>query len=279
MNWRWCFGLSIPLCLLSHITIFFILKPELVKARCNIDSDTGEELSKRTFMQKISVIDWPGLILFLASCIAIILALTWGGATYAWHSPQVIILLVAGGVLFLGFVWVEYSMEPGRWLEKKIRVPGKQAMIPAHLFYEKDIVILAFLNFAEGASKSPALPKNPIKKLTMVALYAMFYFISVYFAIVEQYSASKAGLQLLFYLPGIGGMSSPFHFPLSQLTWQHSSGCLLGNVPLQRQPPHHLPTSPPWPPSPPNIHRNPNLRPKNPQYTLGIRHDGPQWLR
>ena len=166
-------------------------------------------------MQKISVIDWPGLILFLASCIAIILALTWGGATYAWHSPQVITLLVVGGVLFLGFAWVEYSMEPGRWLEKKIRVPGKQAMIPAHLFYEKDIVILAFLNFAEGASKSPALPENPIRELTMVALYAMFYFISVYFAIVEQYSASKSGLQLLFYLPGIGGMSllSTSHSP------------------------------------------------------------------
>jgi len=141
--------------------IFFVLKPELVKAQRHIDSDTGEALSERTFMQKISVIDWPGLILFLVSCIAIILALTWGGATYAWSSPQVITLLVVGGVLFLGFVWVEYSMEPGRWLERKVRVPGKQAMIPAHLFYEKDIVILAFLNFAEGASKSPALYENP----------------------------------------------------------------------------------------------------------------------
>ncbi|CUS13901.1 unnamed protein product [Tuber aestivum] len=187
VNWRWCFGLSIPICLLAHVTVFFVLKPELVKSQRHIDSDTGEELSRRTFMQKISVIDWPGLILFLASCITIILALTWGGATYAWDSPQVTILLVVGGVLLLAFVWVEYLMEPGRWLEKKVRVPGKQAMIPVHLFYEKDIVILAFLNFVEGA-----------------ALFAMFYFISVYFTIVEQDSASKAGLQLLFYLPGIG---------------------------------------------------------------------------
>ncbi|KAG0638279.1 major facilitator superfamily domain-containing protein [Tuber brumale] len=187
VNWRWCFGLSIPICLLGHIALFFVLKPELVKAQRHIDPETGEELSKRTFMQKISVIDWPGLALFLVSCIAIILALTWGGAAYPWNSPQVTVLLAVGGMLFLVFVWVEYSMEPGRWLEKKVRVPGKQAVIPAYLFYEKDIVILAFLNFAGGA-----------------ALFAMFYFISVYFAIVEQYSASKAGLQLLFYLPGIG---------------------------------------------------------------------------
>ncbi|PWW75714.1 MFS general substrate transporter [Tuber magnatum] len=186
-NWRWCFGISIPICLLAHIVVFFVLKPELVKAQPQINSDTGEELSDRTFMQKISVIDWPGLILFLVSCIAIILALIWGGVTYTWDSPQVTILLVVGGVLFLVFVWIEYSMEPGRWLERKVRVPGKQAMIPVHLLYEKDIVILAFLNFAGG-----------------VALLAMFYFISVYFAIVEQYSADKAGLQLLFYLPGIG---------------------------------------------------------------------------
>ncbi|RPA91074.1 MFS general substrate transporter [Choiromyces venosus 120613-1] len=195
VNWRWCFGLSIPLCLFSHMAIFFVLKPELIKAQRHIDPDTGEQLSKGTSMQKISVIDWPGLALFLVACIAIILALTWGGATYAWHSAQVVILLVLGGILFLIFVWVEHSMEPGRWLERKVRVPGKQAMIPVHLFYEKDIVILAFLKFACGAT-----------------LYAMFYFISVYFAIVEQFSASKAGLQLLLYLPGIGvGVSSAMY--------------------------------------------------------------------
>lgn len=37
----------------------------------------------------------------------------------------------------------------------------------------------------------------------------MFYFISVYFAIVEEYSASKAGLKLLLYIPGIAGKNHP----------------------------------------------------------------------
>lgn len=39
----------------------------------------------------------------------------------------------------------------------------------------------------------------------------MFYFISVYFAIVEEYSASKAGLKLLLYIPGIAGKNTLMH--------------------------------------------------------------------
>ena len=62
-------------------------------------------------------------------------------------------LFVGGGVFFVAFLLVEYLMEPGRWLERRLRTPGKKAMIPVHLFYEKDIIILLFLNFAAGARK------------------------------------------------------------------------------------------------------------------------------
>ena len=140
---------------MSHFFIFFVLRSELVGPRLPVDPATGQILhgTSTTFLQKLAVIDWPGLALFLVSCTAIVLALTWGGSTYAWGSPQVVALFVAGGVLFAAFLLVEYQMEPGRWLEERLRTPGKQAMIPARLFYEKDIVILAFLNFAAGASE------------------------------------------------------------------------------------------------------------------------------
>ena len=35
------------------------------------------------------------------------------------------------------------------------------------------------------------------------ALYSVFYFVGIYFTLVEGYHASKAGIQLLYYIPGI----------------------------------------------------------------------------
>lgn len=40
------------------------------------------------------------------------------------------------------------------------------------------------------------------------AMYAVFYFVDLFFVLVEQVGPSRAGLQLLFYTPGIGGKFS-----------------------------------------------------------------------
>ncbi len=36
-------------------------------------------------------------------------------------------------------------------------------------------------------------------------MYAVFYFVGIYFTLVEGYPASQAGTQLLYYIPGIAG--------------------------------------------------------------------------
>ena len=35
-------------------------------------------------------------------------------------------------------------------------------------------------------------------------MYSIFYFVGIYFILVKGYSADKAGVQLIYYLPGIG---------------------------------------------------------------------------
>ena len=40
-------------------------------------------------------------------------------------------------------------------------------------------------------------------------MFSVFYFIGIYFTLVEAYSASRSGIQLLFYLPGIGRKPTP----------------------------------------------------------------------
>jgi hypothetical protein len=37
------------------------------------------------------------------------------------------------------------------------------------------------------------------------ALFAVFYFVDIYFAFVQNYPPGKAGTQLLYYTPGLGG--------------------------------------------------------------------------
>lgn len=38
-------------------------------------------------------------------------------------------------------------------------------------------------------------------------MYAVFYFVNLYFTIVRGFDAGKAGTSLLFYMPGLGGES------------------------------------------------------------------------
>lgn len=40
-------------------------------------------------------------------------------------------------------------------------------------------------------------------------MYAVFYFADFYFVLVKQYTSENAGVQLLYYTPGLGGESIP----------------------------------------------------------------------
>ena len=60
-------------------------------------------------------------------------------------------------------------------------------MIPSSILSSKDVALVCSIAAATGA-----------------ALYSVFYFIGIYFPLVEAYAASRAGEQLLYYVPGLG---------------------------------------------------------------------------
>jgi len=108
----------------------------------------------------MTVVDWEGMVLFLVACVCIILALSWGGATYAWNSPQIIVLLIVGAAFVALFLVVEMGMEENGWLKEWAAsksdgtwLKTRRAMIPLKLFDSKDVCILAFVNFAGGVCK------------------------------------------------------------------------------------------------------------------------------
>ena len=188
-SWRWCFIINIPIAAISMVLIFFLLRKDLIgPTRCEAQGRLG------TFLTKMSIVDYGGLFLFVSGITLIILGTTWGGATYAWNSVAVIVSIVLGCVFFLGFFFYEYLMEPGHLLARIL--PSQKPMIPLQLFKKRDLSLLAWISFSSGA-----------------AMYSIFYFVGVYFTVVKGYPADQAGIQLLYYLPGIGvGVYSAMFF-------------------------------------------------------------------
>ncbi|PGH14237.1 hypothetical protein AJ79_03212 [Helicocarpus griseus UAMH5409] len=179
-NWRYCFVLSIPIAFVAHFAIFFLLRKNLVKGTHFTKGSRGS-----SFLSGLASVDSGGTLLFILGIGLIILGTSWGGATYPWASAAVLVPLISGSVLFVLFFVYEYYLEPGRVLARIF--PKQTPMIPFPLFKKKDISLLAILEFATGA-----------------AMYSVFYFIGIYFTLVEAYPSGKAGIQLLYYIPGIG---------------------------------------------------------------------------
>ncbi|KAI9040046.1 putative MFS multidrug transporter [Aspergillus affinis] len=179
-NWRYCFVIPIPIAFISHILIYILLRKELVE---------GTIFRRRSGISAIlpglATVDIFGCILFMFGIGLTILATAWGGATYAWSAPQVLGPLVVGGICFVLFFVYEYFLESGRVIARLF--PKQVPMLPYSMFTRKDTIWLTVMEVSIGAS-----------------MYSVFYFIGIYFTLIEAYPASKAGIELLYYIPGLG---------------------------------------------------------------------------
>ncbi|KAL4734457.1 major facilitator superfamily domain-containing protein [Aspergillus similis] len=164
---------------LSHIIVYLVLRNDLKQGT---HSRRGSRLS--SFLPALATIDIIGTILFIFGVGLIILGTAWGGSTYPWVSAKVLAPLVVGGACFVVFFIYEYFLENGVFGRM---FPAQRPMLPYSMFKKIDTLWLAILQFATGA-----------------AMYSVFYYVGIYFTVVEAYSASKAGVQLLYYIPGLG---------------------------------------------------------------------------
>jgi hypothetical protein len=164
------------------LLIFFAMRIELVQGRAVGKAGESRHLG---YISGLAIIDWPGLVMFVLGVGLIILAVQWGGTQYAWNSPAVVAPLILGGVLCATFFGYEYLLGPGRAVARMF--PRQVPMIPSTLFRKKDTALLMVINFSAG-----------------ISMVSAFYFISYYWQLAEGYSSSQAGIQLLYYTPGLG---------------------------------------------------------------------------
>lgn len=204
-SWRWCFAVNLPVGVVGVGLVVLLLRGELVGPRevvvvpqrveegGGVSGGAEGKGKVGRFWERLSTVDFGGQALFLLGFGLLVLAFTWGGGTYAWESVEVLVPLVVGAVLAVAWLVYEWAMVPGRVMARVF--PMQKAMMPWELLMQRDIGLLVGINFATGA-----------------AMFAIMYFMDLYFTLVQGHSASNAGIALLYFLPGLGGKLFLFLF-------------------------------------------------------------------
>lgn len=147
LSWTVIFWINLPLTLLALV----VLLPRLNRLPVHY--------RKRK-------VDWLGGLLLMASAVAVLLVLTWGGVHYRWGSPAILCMLLGAAVLAVLFVLhANRTSEP---------------FVPLHLLSG---TVVPYAILAGG--------------LTVGALLGLTVYLPMYYETVYQLSAAQAGLALL----------------------------------------------------------------------------------
>ncbi|MFE4379152.1 MDR family MFS transporter [Streptomyces cyaneofuscatus] len=116
LTWRWAFYVNVPIAIVV-----------VIAAARNIPSVKGVSRP---------VIDYAGIALVAAGASALILATSWGGNEYAWGSPVIIGLFLAGIVTLALF--------------RRVEMRAKEPMLPMRLFRNPVFTVCSILSFIVG---------------------------------------------------------------------------------------------------------------------------------
>jgi EmrB/QacA subfamily drug resistance transporter len=93
LSWRWVFFVNVPFAVVAFLFIVRFLHLQTVRIR--------------------SSVDYLGAVLLIAFAVPLLLALTWGGNTYAWGGATILSLLVGSAVMLISFiVWQTRTRSP-----------------------------------------------------------------------------------------------------------------------------------------------------------------------
>lgn len=155
LTWRWCFYINLPIGAVAFLIILFTLK---------LPSPKDANLTLR---QQLAQLDPIGTAVFLPSIICLILALQWGGTTYAWSSWRIIVLLTFFSVLIVIFAAIQ------AW-------KGDSGTLPPRILFKRSIAAGAYFTFCVASC------------MMLVA-----YYLPIWFQAVKGTSAFEAGIRFI----------------------------------------------------------------------------------
>ncbi|ESZ93968.1 hypothetical protein SBOR_5671 [Sclerotinia borealis F-4128] len=97
LGWRWEFGVQVPGLILCLIVSCFV-----------IPSDLGLNRGKKTLKEALSVFDYKGSLLLMATITFFILAINLGGNIYPWTHPIILTCIALTTICLPLFVITEY---------------------------------------------------------------------------------------------------------------------------------------------------------------------------
>ncbi|MFF5070344.1 MDR family MFS transporter [Micromonospora olivasterospora] len=152
-NWRWIFYINVPLAILAIVVCYHVMR--LVP-----------------FQRREHTIDWIGAGLLVAGVSCLLLALSWGGTSYAWRSGVIIGLFAAGAVLAALFLLQESRVA--------------EPILPLRLFRGATFALANAAGFVLG-----------------LVMFGSIIFIPLYLQIVKGSSPTRSGLLMLPMMAGI----------------------------------------------------------------------------
>lgn len=152
VTWRWCFYVNLPIGAATFLALGFLFNP----------SPRPQE--QGSILERITRLDLVGAALFTPAVLMTLLALEWGGSTYAWRSATIIgLFLGSGGLVAVFAAWQAYK--------------GEEAMIPPSVLRSRTVVFSsATMMFALGG------------------IYAVVYYLPEWFQVVKGASPVRSGV-------------------------------------------------------------------------------------
>lgn len=127
-GWQWCFYVNVPIGVLSFLTLLVALRESRAERKPRID--------------------YLGTLFLVISTVSLMLALEWGGKTYAWGSWQIIGLFAVFAVVGALFVWIERRAE--------------EPILPLGLFRNRMVIGTSIACLCQGAVMFSAITYLPI---------------------------------------------------------------------------------------------------------------------
>ena len=152
LGWRWVFYINLPLGALALLVTTRFLRI--------------------THQRRDHKIDFLGAALVVAAASMILLALNWGGNQFAWDSPEIIGMVVAG--LILGVLFV---VNEGK---------APDPILPLRLFNIRNVAVGSALGLISG-----------------MAMFGAIAFLPIYMQVVRGVSPTSSGLHMLPFILGM----------------------------------------------------------------------------
>ncbi|KAK9365306.1 major facilitator superfamily domain-containing protein [Lipomyces kononenkoae] len=153
VSWRWCFYINLPFGVVTIAAILFFLKPPKQTI-----------YAAASWKERANQLDIFGTAIFIPAVVCLLLALQWGGTTYAWKDGRIIALFVLFAVLIVIFLGVQV------W-------KGDYATVPPRILKQRSMSFGFFFAFVLGAS-----------------FFVMVYFVPIWFQAIKGVSATKSGI-------------------------------------------------------------------------------------